>query len=82
MGCARSITEAAGTENQDPSPRKIIKGISVDYFHCFQELAGKQFASDYDVILVVDEFLDMQEEPLYATGIQTLHNRWPKRGFS
>ena len=41
--------------------------------------AEKQYASDYDANLVVEEFLDMQVETLFATRVRTLLFHWLKR---
>ena len=48
----------------------------MDQFHVLpdmiKKLAEKQVCSDCDVSLVVEEFLDKQEESLYVTGIHSL----------
>ncbi|MCU7903102.1 MAG: transposase [Candidatus Thiodiazotropha sp. (ex Lucinoma aequizonata)] len=51
-------------------------------FHLFpnmkKELAGKHYANDNDVISAVEEFLDLQEDTFFASGIQALQHRWQK----
>ena len=54
--------------------------MTVDRFHAFPDImkksAEKQYASDYDANLVVEEFLDMQVETLFATRVRTLLFHW------
>lgn len=39
-------------------------------------LARNQYRSDYDVIYVVDEYLDQQYESFFSNEIQALQHRW------
>ena len=41
-------------------------------------LAGRHFASDDDVIVAVEEFLESQTKTFFYTGIKGLQHRWSK----
>jgi len=43
-----------------------------------QHLNGRQYASDNDIIQSVEDFLEVQDELFYQTGIQKLQKRWNK----
>jgi len=43
-----------------------------------EDLRGRQYASDNDIIQSVENFLEVENELLYQTGIQKLQKRWNK----
>jgi len=43
-----------------------------------EHLNGRQYASDNDIIQSVEDFLEVQDELFYQTGIQKLQKRWNK----
>ena len=51
-------------------------------FHLFPQmkktLAGRHSASDDDVIVAVEEFLESQTKTFFYTGIKGLQHRWSK----
>ena len=40
--------------------------------------AATEYASDNDIIQSVEDFLEVQEELFYQTGIQKMQKRWNK----
>jgi len=76
-GVATSIAAECGLPHPPYSP-----GLAPSDFYLFrllkEHLRGRQYASDNNIIQSVEDFLEVQDEFFYQTGIHKLQKRWNK----
>jgi len=76
---ATSVAAECGYELLPHTPYSQYLAPSDFYFPLSkQHLRGRQYASDNDIIQSVKDFLEVQDELFYQTGIQKLQKRWNK----
>ena len=77
-GVATSVAAECGYELLPHPP--YSPDLAPSDFYLFpllkEHLRGRQYASDNDIIQSVEDFLEVQDELFYQTGIQKLQKRW------